>query len=95
MNTGAKQSLWTEWDKMGAERKLPPLMKVWCAVHRSSLAWTNVCAEVAELKHLMADARGVSTYYRCSGLRTKELHTIAQTRKIKIVTFLSFLSAMG
>jgi hypothetical protein len=87
MNTGAKQSLWTELDKMRSERKLPPLMKVWCAVHRSSLAWTNVCAEVAELKHLVADARGVSTYYRCSGLRTKELHTIIELLNLNRLVF--------
>jgi len=41
MNTGVRQSLWTELDKMRADINLPPLLKIWCAVHRSSLAWSS------------------------------------------------------
>lgn len=40
-----------------------------------------MCAAVPELKHLLQDAKSVASYYRCSVLRTSELHAIDGNRK--------------
>ena len=88
LNTGRKQSLWASLDKMRSENGQSSLMKIWCAVHRSNLVWNSVTANVSEIKHLIADAKSLASYYRCSGLRTKELHSVAGSSEIsKTVAF--------
>jgi hypothetical protein len=42
MNTGHKKGLWALLDKHRMENGDPPLLKIWCAVHRSNLMWKSV-----------------------------------------------------
>ena len=53
-----------------------PTLNVWCACHRSDLAMEDLMLSVPELKVWKANLIGVATYYRASGLRTKELRSI-------------------
>ena len=45
--------------------------------HRSSLAFKSMMNNIPELKHLLSDIVSVSTFYRVSGTRVKELETCA------------------
>jgi hypothetical protein len=87
LNTGRKQSLWASLDRMRSETGQHNLMKIWCAVHRSNLVWNSVTTSVTEIKHLIIDARALASYYRCSGLRTKELHSVQLPLGRHIVAF--------
>ena len=88
LNTGRRQSLWASLDRMRSENGQCSLIKIWCAVHRSNLVWNSVTSNVSEVKHLIADAKSLASYYRCSGLRTKELHSVAASSdSSKVVAF--------
>ena len=62
-----------------------PLLKIWCAVHRSALAWTSVCSSVAEVNYLIRDAAALATYFHSSGVRTRELHKVATENNLKVL----------
>jgi oligoribonuclease (3'-5' exoribonuclease) len=62
-----------------------PLLKIWCAVHRSALAWNSVCSSVAEVNYLIRDAAALATYFHSSGVRTRELHKVATENKLKVL----------
>ena len=49
-NTGVKNGLWSKLDEMrkGSSTELP-LLKLWCACHRSTLAWVSVTKNVPEV----------------------------------------------
>jgi hypothetical protein len=85
LNTGKKQSLWASLDSMKVQIGQPSLLKIWCSVHRSNLVWNSVTSNVSEIKHLITDAKSLSAYYRCSGLRTKQLKSTALNSNVRIV----------
>jgi hypothetical protein len=58
-----------------------PTFNFWCACHRSDLAMEDVIRSVPELKIWNSNVVAVSTYYRTSGLRTKELKSIIPKMK--------------
>ncbi|CAB4021003.1 Hypothetical predicted protein [Paramuricea clavata] len=62
-----------------------PLLKIWCAVHCSALAWNSVCSSVAEVNYLIRDAAALATYFHSSGGRTRELHKVATENKFKVL----------
>lgn len=72
INVGEKNGLWT---LLTNDRLLinMPLIKVWCAVHRSALAWEELTANVVEVKKNIESCTSIATYFHQSGLRTKEL----------------------
>ena len=88
LNSGARSGIWARLSQM---RQLQengrnvPLLKIWCAVHRSALAWNSVCSSVAEVNHLIRDAAALATYFHSSGVRTRELHKVATENKLKVL----------
>ena len=68
-NTGRKSGLWSRMEEYAGH----PTFNFWCACHRSDLAMEDVIRSVPELKIWSSNVVGVSTFYRASGLRTKEL----------------------
>lgn len=86
VNTGQKKGLWTliENERKAYEIKVP-IMKIWCAVHRSALAWENLTKQVSEVSKIIETCSSISTYFHQSGVRTKELKIMAVKENIKYV----------
>ena len=68
-NTGHRGGLWA---KLNQQCDLN-LMTYWCSCHRSALAFKSIIATTPELSILMNDIKAVSSFYRHSGVRNKEL----------------------
>ena len=65
--------------------QLVPLFKIWCAVHRSQLAWKNVTENVDELKIIIQELKSLSTYFHTSGVRTmRERQAIENEYKLTV-----------
>ena len=60
------------------------MLKIWCAVHRSQLAWKNVTESVAELKLLIQELKSISTYFHTSGIRTRERKEAAEEHDLTV-----------
>ncbi|XP_025190261.1 uncharacterized protein LOC112590884 isoform X2 [Melanaphis sacchari] len=93
-NTGEKNGLWALLKQMRhvsadenteAETSIPPLMTIWCAAHRSNLAWKSVSESVRELKHIVIELVAISSFFHTSGLRTRELKSIAEEKKLSLM----------
>ena len=69
-NTGRESGLWSRVEKYVGH----PTINFWCACHRSELAMEDIMKSVPELKIWQSNLVGLATYYRASGLRTKELN---------------------
>ena len=88
LNSGARSGIWARLNQM---RQLQengndvPLLKMWCAVHRSALAWNSVCSSVAEVNYLIRDAAALATYFHSSGVRTRELQKVATENNLKVL----------
>ena len=84
INVGEKNGLWA---LLTNDRLLNnmPLMKVWCAVHRSALAWEELTANVVEVKKIIESCASIATYFHQSGLRTKELKKIADENEMSLL----------
>ena len=46
------------------KESLVPLIKIWCAVYHSNLAWKSVTDTVTELKVVIEELKSISTYFR-------------------------------
>ena len=79
INVGERSGMWTQLQELRNKsiHKTVPLLKIWCTVHRSSLAWKDACSNVSELQTLLLDLTGLASYFRQSGIRTRELHEVA------------------
>jgi hypothetical protein len=93
-NTGEKNGLWTLLKKMRQESddennegktSIPPLMTIWCVAHRSNLAWKSVSESVRELKHIIVELVAISSFFHTSGLRTRELKSLAQENNLSLL----------
>lgn len=86
VNTGEKGGLWTlldeEMHSLGL-RKI--LIKVWCAAHRAELVWKNTGKQIKEISKLLSVLSNISSYFNQSGLRTSELHKIAEDNNLKVL----------
>ena len=49
------------------------MIKIWCAVHRSQLAWKSVTNSIQEVSHLIQQLSSILTFFHASGIRTREL----------------------
>lgn len=98
VNVGAKGGVWAlleseikllaqcETDKKCSENVAPlPLLKVWCAVHRSQLAWHSVSDTVTEVKHCFQNLVSLVSYFHTSGVRSRELKKVADDNALKIL----------
>ena len=86
INSRARSGLWTLLEKLRSEKcpsdELVPLLKIWCAVHCSQLAWKNVTENVDEL--LIQELKSLSTYFHTSGVRTRERQAIGNEYKLTV-----------
>ena len=64
---------------------LCPLMKIWRMAHRSNLAWKSVGDTVPELNVVFQQLTGLSSFFHKSGLRTRELKSIAAENNLKLL----------
>ncbi len=88
MNTGTKKSLWTWLDQQSNSLKGSlPILKIWCAVHRSSLAWGDLCKSVGEVKRIINDAKAIATYFHISAIRTEELSQTGKYHGVEVLHF--------
>ncbi|KAF0714641.1 E3 SUMO-protein ligase KIAA1586-like isoform X4 [Aphis craccivora] len=83
VNSGEKGGLWTlfenKWRKT-SDNNTPsiPFIKIWCAVHRSNLAWKDASSIIPEVQHFLEKLSGLSSFFHTSALRTRELEDIAK-----------------
>lgn len=84
INTGSKNGLWSMFN-VDKQNDKCPLIKIWCAVHRSALAWENMTSNVIEIKKIIELCSSISTYFHRSGLRSKELQQIANDNNISFI----------
>ena len=72
-NTGKKGGSW----QLFPNKLQRNLITVCFVCHRSDLAIESVQSSAQELKHWMSDVIAVSTFFRASARRTKELHKVS------------------
>ena len=77
-NTGRESGLWRRLEQYLGHQTI----NIWCACHRSDLAMEDVIRSVPELKIWKMNVTAVATFYRSSGLSTKELKKIIPRMKI-------------
>lgn len=63
-----------------------PLLKVWCAVHRSQLAWHSVSESDIEVKHIFQNLISLVSFFHTSGVRTRELKAIADENHFNLLS---------
>ncbi len=92
VNTGEQAGLWRIFDdekkagKTAGEADMP-LVVIWCAVHRSALAWKSVTNSISEISHLIQTISAIQSYFHLSGLRTEELKKTAREKNTKLMRF--------
>lgn len=88
VNSGNKNGLWKllkeEKDSLA---KVYPFVTIWCAVHRTSLAWKQVAKDIQEVSNLISQLSSLSTFFHESAVRTRELREIGEQEEIRIVQF--------
>ena len=91
MNTGARNGLWALCDDTRKKSNSNlPLIKIWCAAHRISLAWKSVTKEVVELDRLIKDASSLRTYFHVSAVRTKSLQKVVKECNYQYLHYLRY-----
>ena len=82
VNTGDNKGIWAAFDRTESE---VPKMKIWCAVHRSQLAWKSITGKygISEISHLSQTLGGISSFFHTSGVRTRELNALAAKHGLK------------
>lgn len=100
VNVGAKGGVWallesevkllgkSETDQKCSQNvTMPPvpLLKIWCAVHRSQLAWRSVSDTVTEVKYCFQNLVSLVSYFHTSGVRSRELNKMAEDNALKIL----------
>lgn len=87
VNIGQKKGLWALFEKDREDKSIKiPFLKMWCAVHRSALAWETLTTNVIELKKCIQLCSSISTYFHQSGIRTRELKQLANEDNINILS---------
>lgn len=92
VNIGTKGGLWVlienKWRTTVSTSNINsniPLQKIWCAAHRSNLAWKDTSNSVPEIKHLLDKLIGLSTFFHTSALRSRELDDVASTNNFQLL----------
>lgn len=86
VNTGDKFSLWVLLDKeMKAAGSNIPVIKIWCAAHRSELAWKIISKSVPEISKVLTVLSSISSYFHQSAIRTAELKQIASEHNLRLL----------
>ena len=62
-----------------------PLLKLWCACHKSDLAWVSVTKNVPEVQKEIRKATPVSTFFHQHGSRWRELRNVAEENDLYLL----------
>ncbi|KAL5233951.1 hypothetical protein ACI65C_001361 [Semiaphis heraclei] len=93
VNIGSKGGLWTlvenKW-RNNSNKSNVPLVKIWCAVHRSNLAWKDVSSTVVEVSHIVSKLSGISAFFHNSALRTRELQQLSKENNLQLIRIPKF-----
>lgn len=84
INTGNKNGLWGLIDK-DKQNSNSQILKIWCTVHRSALAWEKLTSNIPELQKLIEMCSSISSFFHRSGMCTKELKEIASKNKFNFI----------
>lgn len=91
VNTGEQNSLWALLDaEMQLVQSEIPLIKIWCATHRSELAWRDTGDRIWQVNKVLSVLSSISSYFHQSGLRTSELEEIGKENGLKALRLPKF-----
>ena len=81
LNSGERNGLWKklEEEKICHDSNHSPLIKIWCAAHRSNLAYKDVSKTICEVRLVTSDVVSVGSYFHVSGVRTHQLKEAASS----------------
>lgn len=83
VNIGERGGLWKLLeDKIEETGSEIFSMKIWCAAHRSDLAFGDLENEHPEITAVLNVLSSIASYYHTSAIRTKELAQIAEEKKL-------------
>jgi len=88
-NTGQHHSLSTYLTDERCKGDTPALLlvKIWCAVHRSQLAYKDMATTVPEISHLLTDCKAVATVYNVSAVKMKGVKEEARQNNTTVYQF--------
>ncbi|KAL4122559.1 hypothetical protein QTP88_014865 [Uroleucon formosanum] len=93
VNIGSEGGLWTlvenKW-RNNSNKSNVPLIKIWCAVHWSNLAWKDVNSTVVEVSHIVSKLSGISAFFHNSALRTRELQQLSKENNLQLIRIPKF-----
>ncbi|KAL4084425.1 hypothetical protein QTP88_028247 [Uroleucon formosanum] len=93
VNIGSEGGLWTlvenKW-RNNSNKSNVPLIKIWCAVHWSNLAWKDVNSTVVEVSHIVNKLSGISAFFHNSALRTRELQQLSKENNLQLIRIPKF-----
>jgi len=93
VNIGSKGGIWilveNKW-RNNSNKSNVPLIKIWCAVHRSNLAWKDVSSTVVEVFHIVSKLSGISDFFNNSTLRTRELQQLSKENNLQLIRIPKF-----
>ena len=80
LNSGVCNGLWKkiEEENEANDPSHGPLLKIWCAAHRSNLAYKDVTKSVSEVMVTVSDIVSVGSNFHVSGVKTHELKETAK-----------------
>ena len=80
-NTGQHKGLWKliEDERQRENLAGKPMLKSVCAVHSSSLAFTDLCKCVPEVKNMIRELSSIASHFHTSARRTADLEQIASS----------------
>lgn len=87
INVGEKNSLWTLLTKRcNAAGSKIPLLKLWCAAHRSELAWKKASKSNGEVSKALSVMSSIASYFHTSSIRSSGLKKIASEHGLKLIS---------
>lgn len=87
INIGVKGGLWAIFkNQLEKYRNNLPFIKLWCAAHRSDLAWNSMTDSVKELHKTLSVLSSIASYFRTSSLHSDELKQIAAEHKLTLLS---------
>lgn len=85
---GATDNRYGLWGLMEDEVKSTgsalTILKIWCAAHRSELAWKSVSTAVPELKEIFENIVSITTHFHKSAMRQAELKKVADENNLNL-----------
>ena len=92
VNVGQRNGLWALLEKDRENTELnenqpAQCIKIWFAAHRAQLAWKALTNSVTEVDHMIQRLCSLSTFFRSSAVRTRNLYEIAKNENTPVLEF--------